>query len=82
LHETQAGTITAIAPKIGCPPNLEWMGKQAKKDSGMQDGVTTQERDRINALEREVRKLRPANEILHKASAYFAQAELDHPPKR
>lgn len=58
------------------------MGKRAKKDSGMQDGVTTEERDRIKAREREVRELRPANEILHKASANFAQAELDHPPKR
>ena len=55
------------------------MGKRAKKDSGMQDGVTTEERDRIKAREREVRELRPANEILHKASANFAQAELDRP---
>lgn len=46
------------------------------------DGVTTEERDRIKALEREVRELRQANEILRKASAYFAQAELDRPLKR
>ena len=77
-YETQAGAIAAIAPKIGCIPQTlrEWV-KQAEKDSGMRDGVTTEERDRIKALEREVRELRQANEILRKASAYFAQAELD-----
>jgi len=48
----------------------------------MRDGVTTEERDRIKALERDVRELRQANEILRKASAYFAQAELDRPLKR
>lgn len=79
-YETQAGAIAAIAPKIGCIPQTlrEWV-KQAEKDSGMRDGVTTEERDRIKALEREVRELRQANEILRKASAYFAQAELDRP---
>lgn len=55
---------------------------QSGKDSGMRDGVTSEERDRIKALEREVRELRQANEILRKASAYFAQAELDRPLKR
>lgn len=48
----------------------------------MRDGVTTEERDRIKALEREVPELRQANEILRKASTYFAQAELDRPLKR
>ena len=86
-YETQAGAIAAIAPKIGCIPQTlrEWV-KQAEKDSGMRDGVTTEERDRIKALERENRELRQANEILRKgepfsaigprtmASAYFAQA--------
>lgn len=48
----------------------------------MRDGVTTEERDRIKKLERENRELRQANEILRKASAYFAQAELDRPLKR
>ena len=82
-YDTQAGAIAAIAPKIGCTPQTlrEWV-KQAEKDSGMRDGVTTEERDRIKALEREVRELRQANEILRKASAYFAQAELDRPLKR
>ena len=82
-YETQAGAITAIAPKIGCIPQTlrEWV-KQAEKDSGMRDGVTAEERDRIKSLERENRELRQANEILRKASAYFAQAELDRPLKR
>src|SRR5690554_5189705 len=82
-YETQAGAIAAIAPKIGCIPQTlrDWV-KQAEKDSGMRDGVTTEERDRIKTLERENRELRQANEILRKASAYFAQAELDRPLKR
>ncbi len=72
-YETQGGAIAAIAPKICCIPQAlrEWV-KQAEKDSGMRDGVTTGERDRIKALEREVRELRQANEILREASAYFA----------
>lgn len=83
LIRNAGGAIAAIAPKIGCIPQTlrEWV-KQAEKDSGMRDGVTTEERDRIKALEREVRELRQANEILRKASAYFAQAELDRPLKR
>ena len=69
-YETQAG---AIAPKIDCiPQTLRGWVKQAEKDRGMRDGVTTEEGDRIKALEREVRELRQANEILRKASAYFA----------
>lgn len=68
-YETQAGAIAAIAPKIGCIPQTlrDWV-KQAEKDSGMRDGVTTEERDRIKALEREVRELRQANEILRNRS--------------
>lgn len=81
--ETQAAAIAAIAPKIGCTPQTSRQSvKQAGKDTGLCDGVTTNERDRIKALEREVRELRQANEILRKASAYFAQAELDRPQKR
>ncbi len=72
-YETQVGAIAAIAPKIGCiPQTLSGWVKQAEKDSGMRDGVTTEERDRIKTLERENRELRQANEILRKASAYFA----------
>jgi transposase len=56
--------------------------RRAERDQGLRDGTTTEERDRLKALEREVRELRRANEILRKASAYFAQAELDRPLKR
>ena len=70
--------IESIAPKIGCVPQtlLEWV-KQAEVDSGARTGVTTAEAQRIKDLEREVKELRRANEILKLASAFFAQAELD-----
>jgi transposase len=70
--------IESIAPKIGCVPQtlLEWV-KQAEVDSGARKGVTTDETQRIKDLEREVKELRRANEILKLASAFFAQAELD-----
>jgi len=70
--------IESIAPKIGCVPQtlLEWV-KRAEIDSGQRDGLTTTERERLKALERENRELRRANEILRTASAFFAQAELD-----
>ena len=82
-YRSDNAAYQAIAPKIGCIPQTlrEWV-RQAEKDSGMRDGVTTEERDRIKALERENRELRQANEILRKGSAYFAQAELDRPFKR
>lgn len=71
-------TIESIAPKIGCVPQTlnEWV-RRHEIDSGMRDGVTSEERDRIKVLEREVKELRRANEILKLASAFFAQAELD-----
>lgn len=56
--------------------------RQAERDQGVRSGQTSEDRDRIKALEREVRELRQANEILRKASAYFAQAELDRPFRR
>ncbi len=65
---------------MGCTPSGETLRKwvqQAERDQGGRAGQTSEERDRIKALEREVRELRQANEILRKASAYFAQAELD-----
>jgi len=70
--------VESIAPKIGCVPQtlLEWV-KREEVNSGHRDGVTTSERERIRALEREVKELRRANEILKTASAFFAQAELD-----
>jgi transposase-like protein len=70
--------VESIAPKIGCVPQtlLEWV-KRAAIDSGQRDGLTTTERERVKALERENKELRRANEILRTASAFFAQAELD-----
>ena len=73
----------AIAPKLGCSPDsLRVWCQQAERDAGERAGLTSAEKDRIKDLEREVRELRQANEILKKASAYFAQAELDRPFKR
>jgi len=70
--------VESIAPKIGCVPQtlLEWVKRQ-DIDSGQREGLSTSERERIKALEREVKELRRANEILKTASAFFAQAELD-----
>ena len=77
-HASQWATIESIAPKIGCTPQtlLKWI-QRAEIDQGTRDGVTTAERERVAALEREVKELRRANEILKLASAFFAQAELD-----
>ena len=70
--------IESIAPKIGCVPQtlLDWV-KQAEIDAPARPGVSTTEAQRIKDLEREVKELRRANEILKLASAFFAQAELD-----
>ena len=75
--------MVSISEKIGCsPPTLhEWV-KRAEVDSGKRAGVPTEMADKLKALERENRELRQANEIVRKASAYFAQAELDRPFKR
>ena len=82
-HASQWEAISSIAAKIGCTAEtLRRSVRQAERDSGMRAGTTTDERDRPRALEREVREIRQANEILRKASAYFAQAELDRPLKR
>jgi transposase len=77
-HASQWAAISSIASKIGCTPETlrKWV-RQAERDQGMRAGQTTAERDRIKALGRENRELRQANELLRKASAYFAQAELD-----
>jgi transposase len=70
--------IQSIASKIGCKgETLRLWVRQHERDHGLREGMSTAERDRIKALERENRELRQANEILRKASAYFAQAELD-----
>jgi transposase-like protein len=81
-HVSQWAAIASIAAKIGCTGETlrKWV-RQAERDQGARPGPTTEERERIKALEREVRELRQANEILRKASAYFAQAELDRRSK-
>ena len=70
--------VQSLAPKIGCVPHTlyEWMRKH-EIDSGVHQGTTTADKDRLKELERENRELRKANEILKLASAFFAQAELD-----
>jgi len=82
-HASQWAAICSIASKIGCSAEAlrRWV-REAERDQGLRDGVTSEERDRIKALERENRELRQANEILRKASAYFAQAELDRPMRK
>ena len=77
-HNSQWAAISSIAGKIGCTAETlrRWV-RQAERDQGKRPGPTTSESERIKSLEREVRELRQANEILRKASAYFAQAELD-----
>jgi len=82
-HASQWAAISSIAAKIGCTGETlrDWL-RQSGRDSGKRAGTTSDDRDRIKALERENRELRQANEILRKASAYFAQAELDRRFKR
>ena len=82
-HPSRWAAVTSIAAKIGCTPQTlhDWV-KKAEVDSGRKPGLTTDMTAKLKALERENRELRQANEILRKASAYFAQAELDRPLKR
>jgi transposase-like protein len=82
-YPSQWQAVVSIATKIGCTPETlrKWV-RRAEIDSGRRAGVTSEEKAKIKALERENRELRRANEILRKASAYFAQAELDRRPKR
>ena len=77
-YPTQWAAISSVSAKIGCTAETlrKWV-RQAERDGGHRPGPTSAERDRIKALERENRELRQANEILRKASAYFAMAELD-----
>jgi len=81
-HGSEWAAITSIAEKMGFTPETlrKWV-RQAERDGGKRDGLTTSERERLKALEREVFELKRANEILRKASAYFAQAELDRRAK-
>jgi transposase len=77
-HASQWAAICSIAAKIGCSGETlrSWV-RQGERDQGLREGMTRERRERLKALEREVRELRQANEILRKASAYFAEAELD-----
>ncbi len=77
-HESQWAAIVSIAGKIGCTAETlrRWV-RQGERDTGRRPGLSTEEQQRVKVLERENRELRRANEILRKASAYFAQAELD-----
>jgi len=81
-HESQWAAIRSIAGKIGCSTEAlrHWV-RRAERDQGVRPGLSTEERERLRTLERENRELRRANEILRKASAFFAQAELDRRPR-
>jgi len=81
-HASRWSAVSSIAAKIGCSAHtlLEWV-KKAEVDSGNRGGVPTDVADKLKALERENRELRQANDILRKASAYFALAEFDRRSK-
>ncbi len=81
-HDSQWAAIRSVAEKIGCTSETlrHWV-RQTERDTGRRPGLTTEERDRLKALERENRELKRTNEILRKASAFFAQAELDRRPR-
>ena len=81
-HPSEWAAIQSVAAKLGCTPQTlhNWLRK-AQVDAKEREGLTTSDRERMKALERENRELRQANEILRKASAYFAQAELDRRSK-
>ena len=81
-HPSQWAAIQSIAEKIGCSGETlrNWV-RRSERDQGKRAGLTTDDRARLKELERENRELKRANEILRKASAYFAQAELDRRPR-
>jgi transposase-like protein len=82
-HENRWSATLSISAKIGCAPQTlnEWV-KKVEVDTGQRGGITTEMAEKMKALERENRELKQANEILRKASAYFAQAALDRPFKK
>ena len=82
-HSSQWSAIVSIAAKIGCTPETlrKWV-RRTEVDTGRRGGLTSEDRARIKELERENRELQRSNEILRKAAAFFAQAELDRKPKR
>ena len=79
---SRAGAISRIGKQLGVHPEAlrNWV-RQAEVDTGVREGVSSDDKAKIVALEREVRELRRANTILRQASAYFAQAELDRPSR-
>ena len=79
---SRAGAISRIGKQLGIHPEAlrNWI-RQAEVDTGVREGVSSDDKAKIVALEREVRELRRANTILRQASAYFAQAELDRPQR-
>lgn len=81
-HDSEWAAIASVAGKIGCGPETlrKWI-RQSQRDQGTRPGPTTEDKTRIKELEREVHELRRTNEILRKASAFFAAAELDRRPK-
>ena len=81
-YASRWAALTSIAEKFGCNPETlrSWL-RQAERDEGTAAGMTTDEQERLKQLEQENKELRRANEILRKASAYFAQAELDRRSK-
>ena len=82
-YSSDNAAFKAIAPKLGCSPDsLRIWRQQSERDAGSRSGLSSADKDRLKALERENKELRTANEILKKESAYFAQAELDRPFRR
>jgi len=81
-YDSQWAAMGSIAAKIGCTAETlrKWV-RRAERDQGLREGLTSSDRERLKALERENRELKRANEILRKASAFFAQAELDRKPR-
>jgi transposase len=81
-YGSEWAALTSISSKIGCTPETlrKWV-RRTETDQGMRAGMTTSDREELKALKRENFELKRANEILRKASAFFAQAELDRRPK-